>query len=95
VGHRNAEVLVGIHWSIVDANFVVKVRSGASAAEADVADHFAAMHVLPGRDGKARKVSVASVNAVTVLEDNRASVATEKVCKLDRSVRRSNHRLAD
>lgn len=37
VGHGYAQVLVGIDWRVVDADFVVEVRTGAAAAEADVA----------------------------------------------------------
>ena len=51
VGDRDAEVFVGIYWGVVDADFVVKVRSGGASAFSHIANHVAAVNRLPGGDG--------------------------------------------
>jgi len=54
VGHRDAQVLVGIYRSVIDTNFVVKVRPGRTSAQANVANGIAAMHLLTYRYSKIR-----------------------------------------
>ena len=52
VSHRHAEVLVGINWGLVDADFVVEVRTSGASAEADVAEDVATVNILAGGDAK-------------------------------------------
>jgi len=59
----------------------------------DVADGIAAMHVLPGENCKARQMSVASSNSVTVVKNDCPSVAAHEVRKVYNAVGRSNDRL--
>ena len=47
-GH--AEIFIRIHWSVIDADFVVKMRSGGTSTGAHVADGVAAMDLLSGCD---------------------------------------------
>jgi hypothetical protein len=46
VGDRNAEVLVGIDWGVVDADFIVQMGTGAATAKAYVSNDFAPVYVL-------------------------------------------------
>jgi len=62
--HRQPQILVGVYWDIVDADFVVKMRTSRASAEADVADGVATVDILSGGDGEAGKVAVAGRNAV-------------------------------
>ena len=80
--HVDAQILVGIHRGIVDADFIVKMRTGAAAAEADVADHVAAADVLAGGNREAGKVSEARNDAVTVLKNDRSTVPAHEVSEI-------------
>ena len=44
--HVDAQVLVWIDWRVIDANFVVKMRSSAASAQTDVAEDIPAMNML-------------------------------------------------
>jgi len=68
VSHCHAQIFVGIDWSLVDADFVVEVRTGAPAAEADVADDFAAMHVLSGSDRETGQVAEAGIDSAAMVD---------------------------
>ena len=48
VGHGYAEVVIGVDWGVVDADFVVEVGAGGASALADEADGVGAA----GEDGK-------------------------------------------
>ena len=41
-----------IYRSVIDADFVMKMRPGAAAADANVSDDIAAMNMLADRNGK-------------------------------------------
>src|SRR6266404_2666293 len=86
-----AQVLVRIYGDVVDADFVVEVRTGAAAAQADVAEHVAASNRLAGCDGETGQVAVACADAVRVLHDDDASVAAHDVGEGDNAVRRRQH----
>src|SRR6266700_6919017 len=92
VGHT--QIFVGIDRDIVDADFVVKVRSGAATAVANVADGVAAMYMLAGEDGEAFQVSVTRGDPVAVLEDDSPSVAAHDVGEFHHAFRRSDDRLS-
>src|SRR5262252_9024350 len=88
-----AEVFVGIDRDIINADFIVKVRASASSAVPHVSNGIAAMHMLPGIDRKALHVSVAGRDSVTVIDDDRASVAAHEIGELHNTLGRSHDRL--
>ena len=49
---RQPQIFVGIYRGVINADFVVEVRTGAAATLADKSDGVAAMHVLACHDGK-------------------------------------------
>jgi len=53
--------------SVVNANFVVQVRTGRASAETHIANCVAAMHVLSRGDGKTGKVPYRVENAVAMI----------------------------
>ena len=65
---RDAEVLVGIYWGVVDADFVVKMRARGASAFSNIANHVAAVNRLPGGDCKSGKVAIAGADAVAVVD---------------------------
>src|SRR5271154_6062348 len=75
VGDRQAQVFVGVDWSVVNADFVVKVRTSAASAFTHEGDGIAAVHVLTGNDGEACQVTIAGADAVTVVDHDGSSVA--------------------
>ena len=90
-GYRQAKIFVGVYGDVVDADFVVEMGAGGASALAYVADGVAAMDVLPGGDGEAREVAVASGDAVAVVEHDGASVAAEEVGEGDGAIGRRDH----
>src|ERR1700676_2438764 len=95
VCHGEPQILVGIHRSVVDADFVVEMGSRRASAEADVADGIAAMDVLSDSDGEARKVAVASGNAVSMVNHDSATVAAQEIGEGNGAVGRSDYGRAD
>ena len=93
VGHGEPQVLVRIDWSVVDADFVVKVGAGAATAESDVTDGISAVHMLGRNDCEVGQVTIAGADAMAVVEDHSAPIATHKVCKHDHAIRWGDHRL--
>ena len=81
MGECHAEVFVRINWSVVDADFVVKVRPGGASAFPDVPDHVAAMHVLASSDAKSGKVTVAGADPVSVVDHDGLAVSAHVVGK--------------
>src|ERR1700733_13616609 len=77
VGYGDAEILVGIDRSVVNADFIVEMRTGRTSALAHVADHVAAMHALSSRDGKAGEMPVAGADAVAVVDHDGLAVAAQ------------------
>ncbi len=92
MGYGHAQVFVGVDGGVVDADLVVEVGSGGAAAEADVADGVAAVDELSGSDGEAGEVAVAGGDAVSVIDDDGASVTAEEVGEDDRAVRGGDDR---
>src|SRR5574341_2453499 len=78
LGDGEAQVLVGVHRRVVDADLVVQVGSGGAAAEADVADGVAAAHALAGGHGEGGQVPEAGGGAVAVVDDHHAAVSAEE-----------------
>ena len=60
VRHGKAEEFVGIHWGVVDANFVVEVRTGAAAAQSNIPNGVASVDILSGDYRITGKMPVAS-----------------------------------
>ena len=94
VGDRDAEVFVGIDRSVVDANFVVEVRSGGASAEANVADGVAAMNLLAGCDRETGKVAVAGGDAVAMIHHDELAVSAEEVRESDYAIGGRDDRVA-
>ena len=86
MGDGHAKVFIGIDRSVVDADFVVEVRAGGAAAEADIADGVAAMHVLAGGDGEAGKMAVARRDAVSVIHHDGLAVSAHEIGEGDYAV---------
>src|SRR6476620_4367732 len=86
VGVGDAQVFVWIYGDIVDAHFVMEVRSSAAAAGADVADSIAPMEVLAGEDREAGQMSVTGGDAVSVVENYRAAVSAHEVGEFNAAV---------
>src|SRR5579862_5465298 len=79
VGDRHPEVLVRIHRSVIDADFVVEVGPGGPSAFSDIADQVASLHSLPNRNGEAREVTVARADAVSVVDYDRLAVTAHGI----------------
>src|SRR5438105_15946278 len=92
MGYGQAQVFVGVHWRIVDANFVVEMRASGASAEAHIADGVAAVNVLAGGDGEARKMAVAGRNSVSMIDHDGAAIAAEEVGEGHGAIRGCNHR---
>lgn len=92
---RNAKVFMGIHRGVVDANFIVKVRAGATAAQANVSDRIAAMDVLTRGDGEAGEMAISCGDSVSVIENDGASVAPTEISEFDNAIGWRDHRLTD
>src|SRR3984885_560410 len=90
----HTQVLVRIHGRVIDADFVVQVRSGGAPAGADVADGVATMNLLPGGDRKAGKVAVAGGDPVAVIQHDGLAISAKEVGEDDYAVGRSNHCVA-
>jgi len=54
MGQGGAQILIRIHWNIVDTNFVMQMGRGGSAAGTDISDHFTAVDSLAGNHRKCR-----------------------------------------
>ena len=76
---RAAQEFVRIHRRVVDAHFVVQVRSGAASAESDVADDLSPTHRLPVGNRESGQVTIAGGNAVAVVDLDHAAVTVVEV----------------
>ena len=85
-----AQIFVRIYRDIINADFIVKVRPGAAAGVADVADCVASMDFLAREYRQALHVPVAGGNAVPMIEDDSAPVSAHEVGKHHSSVGRRN-----
>ena len=81
-GYGQAEVLVGIDWSVVDADFVVEMGTGGASAHADIADGIATMDLLSRRDGEARQVSIAGGDGVAMVDHDGFAISAKEVGEL-------------
>src|SRR5262249_46455811 len=93
VGH--AQILVGIHRDIVDADFVVEVRTGAASAVADVADGVTAVNMLSGEYCETLQVSVAGCDSVTVVDHDGATIPAHEIGEFNYALGWSNDRLPE
>jgi hypothetical protein len=94
VGERHAEVLVGIDGSAIDANFVVEVWAGGTAALADVSDDITALDSLARGYGEAGEVAIARADAASMVHHDDLAVAAQGFgCDYD-SIRGCNDLLA-
>jgi hypothetical protein len=91
----HAEVFVGIHRRVVNADFVVEVGTGGATAQANVADGIAPADMLPSDDGEIGKVSVPGGDAMTVVNHDRAAITAKEIGECDVSIGRSNYGLSD
>src|ERR1700730_12724045 len=71
----DAKIFIRIYRSIVNADFIVKMRTGRASASADVSDHIAAMHGLPRSHSKTGKVSKAGADAIAVIDHDHFALA--------------------
>src|SRR5216684_2233438 len=94
VGNGDSQVLVRIDWSVVDADFVVEVRTGRASAKTNIADDIAPVDVLAGSNRVAGKVSVARANAVTMVKHHRLAVSAEEIYESDDTIGRGDHLVA-
>ena len=95
VRYRQAQILMRIDGSVVDADFVVEVGTSAASALADVSDRVSAVYVLAGDAGEAAQVTIANCgNAVAVVHNHGASVAAHEVGKHDHAISGRKYGLA-
>src|ERR1700676_2584155 len=74
-GRGKSEVAHGIDGRIIDANFIVHVRSGRTATDTDVADNVATLYVNTRRNCEGGQMAVPSSHAKTVIDDHQAAIA--------------------
>ena len=86
MGDRDAKVFIRIDRSIVDADFVVKMRAGGASAETDITDRVAAMNMLPRRDREAGEMAVASRDAVAMIHHDGLTVSAKEVGESDYAI---------
>src|SRR5580700_1593249 len=79
---------------IVDANFIVHVRTGGAAADAGVADDLAAFDSRARHRRERRKMRVPGGDAETMIQHNQATVAGMVFSDRYNAIRRSMHRRA-
>ena len=87
---RHAEILVGVHWRVVDADFVVKVWTRRTSAQSDISNRIAPADVLPGDYSEVRKVAITRADAVSVIDHHRATVAAHEISEGDCPIGRSH-----
>src|SRR6266480_3351668 len=93
MGEGKTQILVGIDWSVVDTNFVMEMWTGTATAQTDVADRIAAMHMLSGSHCEIGQMSVASADAVTVVNHDGTAIAAHEIRKDHYSIGGSHHAL--
>src|SRR5689334_22609451 len=72
----------------------MQVRPGAPSAEADIAKHLAAVHLLSRGHGKARQVAVTGGDVVAVIENDQPPVTVGEIGVADYALGGCNHRIA-
>ena len=58
MSERGTQKLMGIHWRVMNADFIVQMRPGATAGKAYVGDNLSAAHGLSVGYRKARQMTV-------------------------------------
>ena len=84
----DAEVFVGIYGSIVDAHFVMKMWTGGTPAESDIADRIATMNVLAGCNCEAGQMAITRGDAVAMIHHYELSVPAHEIRKSNYAIRR-------
>lgn len=90
---RHSQILVRIHWHIVDAHFVVEMGAGATSAVADVADSVAPVDVLSWKYSEAFQMPIASRDSVSVIEQDRTTISAHEIGELNYAFGRRHNRL--
>src|ERR1700686_3745462 len=87
----DTEILVGVYRGIVNADFIVEMRTGRASAGANVSNHIAPVYRLTCSYGIAGKVAVASADAVAVIDHDGLAVAAHELAAGDDSVGRGKN----
>lgn len=69
-----AEVSPGIDRRVIEADFVVNVRAGGAAADADVTNDVAAVNLLAGLGIEIREVAVPGGHAEAVIDNDHPAI---------------------
>src|ERR1700733_1913310 len=93
VSDGDAEVFVRIDWSVVDANFVVKMWTGGAAAETDIADRVAAMNALARCDGEPGEMAIPGRDAMAMIHHNGLTVSAHEFGERNYAIGGRNHRM--
>src|SRR5579863_8065880 len=91
--HRQPQEFVRVHWSVVDAYFVMQMWTSAATAQPDISDGISPAHILPRNDRIAGKMPVAGGDSVAMVESDGASVSAHEVGERNHAVGGSDHRL--
>src|SRR5436309_894054 len=75
LGKCNAQIFVGIYWSIVDAHFVMQMRAGTAAGLAYVGDYIAALDALASAYRISRQVTEARADSVAVINGQHSAIS--------------------
>ena len=78
VSQGHAEVLVGIDGGTIDANFVVEVWAGGTAALADVSDDVTALDSLARGYSEAGQVAIARADAASMVHHDDLAVTAQR-----------------
>src|SRR5580704_2720671 len=93
VGQSEPQELMGIHRSVINADFVVQVWTGAATAQPDISDRIAPSHKLSGNNRIARKMPVAGGNSVAVVKRDSPPISTHKIGESHHAIGWSDDRL--
>jgi len=94
VGERHTEVFVRIDRSVVDPNFVVKVRTRGASAFAYVPNQITTLYSLPRGNRKSRKVTVAGADAVAMVDHDRLAIPAHSIGERHHTVSRGDDRVS-
>src|SRR5256885_1443168 len=84
-----------VHRRVVNADFVVEVRTSAAAARSYVADDVAAMNGFTFSGCISGHVSEERGDAMAVIDDDRASIAVDIVSRSDSAIGGSDDRRSE
>src|SRR5690349_13592157 len=91
LGNGRSKILVRIDRGVVDANLVMKMWARGTSAGTDIPDELSATDGLSGGHCERRKMTVAGLNTVPVLDLDKPSVAAHEVGKRDHAIRWCNN----